>query len=53
MGLTFWVALMAVLIACGGNDNGGSDDTLLTGLSGVVIVGVVVWLVVRSMRKKG
>ena len=53
MVLLLWVTLMAMLIACGDNGNGGNDDTLLTGLSGVVIVGLVVWLVVRSMRKRG
>jgi len=30
-----------------------SDDTLLTGFSGVVILVLVVWLVLRAMKKRG
>ncbi len=30
-----------------------SDDTLLTGFSGVVILAIVVWLVLRAMKKRG
>ena len=30
-----------------------SDDTLLTGFSGVVILVIVVWLVLRAMKKRG
>jgi uncharacterized membrane protein YjgN (DUF898 family) len=29
-----------------------NDDTLLTGFSGVVILVIVVWLVMRAMRKR-
>lgn len=29
-----------------------SDDTLLTGFSGVVILVIVVWLVLRAMKKR-
>ena len=29
-----------------------SDDTLLTGFSGVVILALVVWLVLRAMKKR-
>ena len=29
-----------------------SDDTLLTGFSGVVILVLVVWLVMRFMKKR-
>lgn len=29
-----------------------SDDTLLTGFSGVVILALVVWLVFRFMKKR-
>lgn len=30
-----------------------TDDTLLTGFSGVVILAIVVWLVLRAMKKRG
>jgi hypothetical protein len=29
-----------------------NDDTLLTGFSGVVILVIVVWLVLRAMKKR-
>jgi hypothetical protein len=29
-----------------------NDDTLLTGFSGVVILAIVVWLVLRAMKKR-
>jgi len=29
-----------------------TDDTLLTGFSGVVILAIVVWLVLRAMKKR-
>ena len=47
-----WIpAVLLFLAACGGDDN-GEDDTLLTGFSGVIILALVVWLIVRSMRKR-
>ena len=30
-----------------------NNDTLLTGFSGVVILAIVVWLVLRAMKKRG
>jgi hypothetical protein len=30
-----------------------NDDTLLTGFSGVVILVIVVWLVMRAIKKRG
>ena len=30
-----------------------NDDTLLTGFSGVVILVIVVWLVLRAIKKRG
>lgn len=47
-----WLPLLLVLTACGGDDN-GDGDTLLGGLSGVVILVIVVWLVARAVRKRG
>lgn len=51
MVVTVWVALMALLVACG-NDGNGNEDTLLTGFSGVVILAIVVVLLVRAMKKR-
>lgn len=44
-------SVLLALAACGDNDN-GNEDGLLTGFSGVVIVALVIWLVVRSRRKR-
>ena len=47
-----WIpTVLLFLSACGGDDN-GDEDTLLTGFSGVIILAIVVWLIVRSMRKR-
>lgn len=43
--------IMVLLGACGG-DGDGDEDTLLTGLSGVVIVGLVIFFVIRSRKNK-
>lgn len=40
------------LAACGDDDGEGGEDTLLTGFSGVVILALVVWFVVRTMKKR-
>lgn len=44
--------VLMLLAACG-NEDGGNEDTLLTGFSGLVILAVVIWLVVRMARKRG
>jgi hypothetical protein len=49
-----WVlaGTMAVfLAACGDDGEGGDDDTLLTGLSGVIILAIVIWLIWRGVKK--
>lgn len=43
--------VLAFMSACGDNGN-GEEDTLLTGLSGVVIFALVVWLVIRTVRQR-
>ena len=51
----FYVALATISLifsACG-DDDGGDGDTLLTGFSGLVIFFVVVWLIVRAVKKRG
>jgi len=43
-----------VLAACddGGPNSEGNNDTIWTGLSGLLILIVVVWLIVRAIRKR-
>lgn len=42
-----------VLAACGGNGNGGGgEDTLFTGLSGLLILGALVWFVWRKVKRR-
>jgi hypothetical protein len=41
------VGLLAMLAACGDNNN----DTIWTGFSGVLIFGLVAWLVIHFLRK--
>ena len=43
--------ILIVFVGCGGDDN-GNDDTLLTGISGVVIAAIAIWFVVRAMKKR-
>lgn len=44
-----WIFLLFVLMAgCGGNDN---NDTILTGFSGVLIFGIVIWIIYRVVKK--
>lgn len=45
------VTVLALMTACGGDEN-GDEDTLFTGLSGLVIVGLIVWLVVRARKRR-
>lgn len=47
-----WIpTVLLVLAACGDDDN-GNEDSLLTGFSGLVIVAVVIWLIVRAKRRR-
>lgn len=52
--LAAWLVLAAAfLTACGDDGNGGgNEDTLLTGLSGVVIFAALIWLVVRKLKQR-
>lgn len=45
-----WAAVMLFFVGCG-EDGDGNDDALLTGFSGLVIAIIVVWLIVRAIRK--
>jgi hypothetical protein len=53
--LAVWPVLAAAMLtACGEDGNGGgNEDTLLTGLSGVVILGAVIWFVLRKVKSRG
>jgi len=48
---TIWFVVMSVLAACG-DENGGNEDTVLTGFSGVLIFGIVVWVIWRYVSKR-
>lgn len=43
--------LFLLFAACGGDDN-GNGDTILTGFSGVLIFGIVVWLIYRWAKRR-
>lgn len=48
-----WVpAVLLFLAACGDDNGGGNEDTLFTGFSGVVILVLVVWFVMRKARNR-
>lgn len=43
------LVLLVLLAACGENGD-GNGDTILTGFSGVLIFGVVAWVVYRYVK---
>ena len=48
----FWLFVMGLLAACG-DDGGDNKDTIFTGFSGVVIAIIVIWLIVKAVKKRG
>ena len=57
MPVTVWaVPLLFFLYACEdeaeNGTGGGNNDTLFTGLSGVIILAIVVWLIWRALKKR-
>lgn len=46
-----WIPAVLLFLAACGNDDEGNEDTLFTGLSGVVILVLIVWFFVRRSRK--
>ena len=44
-------AVLLFFAACGNDDN-GNQDTLFTGFSGVIILALVIWMVVRMAKKR-
>lgn len=53
--VTVSVFSLMFLVACddGGPNSEGNNDTLFTGLSGLVVVALVLWLLWRVMRRRG
>lgn len=47
-----WIPTLLLFLAACGDDDNGNEDTLLTGFSGVVIFALVIWFVVRTMKKR-
>jgi len=48
-----WIpAVLLLLAACGDDGEGGNEDTLFTGFSGVIILLLVVWFVMRKVRNR-
>ena len=45
-------AALALLFAACGDNGDGNGDTVLTGFSGVLIFGIVAWLIWRWARNK-
>lgn len=50
--MIYLVPLFLLLGACG-DDGDGNGDTLFTGLSGLVIAIIVIWFVVKAIKKRG
>lgn len=46
-----WLTVMVLLVACG--EDNGNTDSILGGFSGVLIFGIIVWVVFRYVSKKG
>jgi hypothetical protein len=49
--LALVMGVVALMTACGDNDN-GQEDTLFTGLSGLAILALAVWFVLRAVKKR-
>ena len=46
-----WIPAALLFLSACGNDDGGNEDTLFTGFSGVVILVLIVWFFARRTRK--
>jgi hypothetical protein len=47
-----WIPVVLAFMSACGDNGGGEEDTLLTGLSGVVIFVLLAWFVIRAVRKR-
>lgn len=45
--IALWI--LVLMAACGDN---GNDDTILTGFSGVIIFGIIAYVIYRYVRRK-
>lgn len=43
--------IMLLLTACGEDSNGDNTPNILTGLSGIVILIIVIWVIVKALTK--
>lgn len=50
--IILWSLIMAALAACGEDDGEGGDPDLFLGLSGVIILGVVLWFVFKAVSRR-
>ena len=47
-----WIPAALLLLSSCGNDDNGNEDTLFTGFSGVIILVLIVWFVMRKARNR-
>jgi hypothetical protein len=45
-----WSLLFLIMVACG--EDGNNNDTILTGFSGVLIFGIIVWIIYRAVKNR-
>lgn len=50
VGLRFLVFASLLMTACG--DDGDNSDTILTGFSGILVFGIIVWVIYRVVKKR-
>lgn len=51
--LQVWIpAVLLFLVACGDDNDGGNEDTLFTGFSGVIILVLIAWFLMRKARNR-
>jgi hypothetical protein len=48
-----WIPAALLFLSACGNDDEGNEDTLFTGFSGVIILVLIVWFVMRKARNRG
>lgn len=50
--LPIWMGAVLMMLGACGDDDGGNEDTLFTGLSGLIIVALIIWFVARTIRNR-